>query len=536
MNDAAPAATRVRQDTIRNPILRGFNPDPAILRVGSEYFIATSTFEWYPGVQIFRSDDLEYWQLVSRPLSNARLLDMTGVPDSCGIWAPCLSYADGKFWLCYTIVRRFDGNFKDAHNYITTCESVDGDWSDPIYANSSGFDPSLFHDDDGRKWHTNMLWDHRPDRSRFGGIMLQEYSHDERRLVGEAVNIYRGTTTGLTEGPHIYKRDGMYYLLTAEGGTGYEHAVTLARANSIEGPYETHPDMHVITAVDRPDATIQRTGHGSLVETANGDWYLAHLCTRPIGPDRRRSVLGRETALQEVAWDDDGWLRLVDPDASFTAATDHPLSDCEYVFDGDTLPQDFQWLRTPNHERLFSATAEPGALRLFGRESIGSLFEASLVARRQESFNYVAEARMRFAPGNFQHLAGLTAFYNAHKFHYLFVSCDDDGQRQIGIMSCAADQSLAVEYPEPGIDIAGSGDDWIDLRVTVEGVTLQFSYSTGDGSWENIGPVLDASILADEAGKTEHGNFTGAFVGMACQDLTGHGQHADFERFRYREF
>ena len=209
MNDAAPKAPRVRQDAIRNPILRGFNPDPAILRVGSDYYIATSTFEWYPGVQIFRSADLGNWRLASRPLNNARLLDMTGVPDSCGIWAPCLSHADGLFWLCYTIVRRFDGDFKDAHNYITTCETIDGDWSDPVYINSSGFDPSLFHDDDGRKWHMNMLWDHRPGRSRFGGILLQEYSHAERRLVGEAVNIYSGTATGLTEGPHIYKRAGM---------------------------------------------------------------------------------------------------------------------------------------------------------------------------------------------------------------------------------------------------------------------------------------------------------------------------------------
>ena len=149
---------------IRNPILPGFNPDPSFCRVGEDYFIATSTFEWYPGVQIHHSRDLVNWTLVSRPLNRAALLDMRGNPDSCGIWAPCLSYADGRFWLVYTDVKRLDGAFKDAPNYITTCEKIDGRWSDPWFVNASGFDPSLFHDDDGRKWFVNVQWNHRGEQ------------------------------------------------------------------------------------------------------------------------------------------------------------------------------------------------------------------------------------------------------------------------------------------------------------------------------------------------------------------------------------
>ena len=118
---------------IRNPILPGFNPDPSICRVGDDYYIATSTFEWYPGVQIHHSRDLANWTLVARPLNRAALLDMRGNPDSGGIWAPCLSHADGKFWLVYTDVKRLEGDWKDAHNYITTCEAIDGDWTDPWY-------------------------------------------------------------------------------------------------------------------------------------------------------------------------------------------------------------------------------------------------------------------------------------------------------------------------------------------------------------------------------------------------------------------
>ncbi len=172
---------------IRNPILPGFNPDPSICRVGGDYYIATSTFEWYPGVQIHHSTRSGELALVARPLNRADLLDMRGNPDSCGIWAPCLSHADGLFWLVYTDVKRFDGAFKDAHNYIITCATIDGDWSPRIYVNSSGFDPSLFHDDDGRKWFLNMRWNHRgpgtglnPAHDSFDGIELAGMAPDAR--------------------------------------------------------------------------------------------------------------------------------------------------------------------------------------------------------------------------------------------------------------------------------------------------------------------------------------------------------------------
>ncbi|HXV32167.1 MAG TPA: family 43 glycosylhydrolase, partial [Sinorhizobium sp.] len=220
--------------SIRNPILPGFNPDPSICRVGDDYYIATSTFEWYPGVQIHHSRDLVNWRLVRRPLERASQLDMRGNPDSCGIWAPCLSYCDGLFWLVYTDVKRFDGNFKDAHNYIVTAETIEATWSDPVYVNSSGFDPSLFHDDDGRKWFLNMQWNHRtesfggaPKHPAFDGILLQEWDERTRRLVGPVKNIFAGSPLGLVEGPHLFKRNGWYYLTVAEGGTGYDHAVTM---------------------------------------------------------------------------------------------------------------------------------------------------------------------------------------------------------------------------------------------------------------------------------------------------------------------
>ena len=168
--------------TIQNPIIRGFNPDPSILRVEDDYYIVTSTFEWFPGYQIHHSRDLRHWKLVGRPLNRVSQLNMLGVPDSCGVWAPCISYKpqNKTFYLLYANVRRFDGPFKDIPNYVVTSHDVLGDWSEPVYLNSSGFDASFFHDDDGKTWLVNMIVDHRKNKF-FGGIVLQQFDCEQNR-------------------------------------------------------------------------------------------------------------------------------------------------------------------------------------------------------------------------------------------------------------------------------------------------------------------------------------------------------------------
>src|SRR6188768_659842 len=418
-------------NSVANPILRGFNPDPSIVRVGEDYYIATSTFEWFPGVQIHHSRDLENWRLIARPLRRASQLDLRGDPDSCGVWAPCLTHADGLFHLVYTDVKRYGrttaagasgASLRDFHNYLVTSERIDGDWSEPVYLNSSGFDPSLFHDDDGRTYLLNMLWDHRPGQNRFAGIVLQEYSAKERRLVGERHNIFTGTPLGFTEGPHLYKRDGWYYLITAEGGTGWGHAVTMARSPTLLGPYELHPDVHILTARHRPDVALQRAGHADLVETQSGETYIVYLCGRPLR-NRGRCTLGRETAIQKMVWSEDEWLRTLDGQGIPTLETPapqlpaHPFPPPREDFYGPNLPLDFQWLRTPYPDELFSLTARPGHLRLFGRETIGSPFSQALVARRLQSHCASVSTIIDFEPGHFQQSAGLVCYYNASKFH-----------------------------------------------------------------------------------------------------------------------
>ena len=535
---------------IQNPILRGFNPDPSIVRVGDDYYIATSTFEWFPGVQIHHSRDLVHWQLISRPLNRASQLNMLGDPDSCGIWAPCLTHADGLFWLIYTDVKRYGrttiggasgASLRDFHNYMVTSPRIYGDWSEPVYLNSSGFDPSLFHDDDGRKYLLNMLWDHRPGNNRFAGIVLQEYSVAERRLVGERKNIFTGTALGFTEGPHLYKRKGWYHLLVAEGGTYWGHAVTMARSRNLPGPYELHPDATVVTARHRPDAALQRAGHGDLVETQGGETYMVYLCGRPLR-NRGRCTLGRETAIQKMVWGKDDWLRTLDGQGIPTLETPEPQLPAHPFpqpparadFDDPQLPIDFQWLRTPWPEEIFSLTARPGFLRLIGRETIGSVFRQALVARRQQSHCYSAATVVEFEPEHYQQCAGLVCYYNGAKFHYLFISHDEAVGKHLRVMSCLPDSPQTDSFTPP---IAIRARRPVHLRVEVDYERLHFAYRVHgiDKEWRWLPQQFDASILSDEASAPGLPNFTGAFVGMACQDLSGAMRPADFDFFEYKE-
>lgn len=529
---------------VRNPILPGFNPDPSVARVGDDIFIATSTFEWFPGVQIHHSRDLVHWRLAARPLARAAQLDMRGNPDSCGVWAPDLSHCGDRFWLVYTDVKRYgqttvdgaagtsEASLRDFHNYLVVCDRVDGDWSDPIHLNSSGFDPALFHEGD-RSWMLNMLWDHRPGHPRFAGIVLQELDRGSLRLIGKPHLIFKGTERGFCEGPHLYKRDGWYHLMVAEGGTGWDHAVVMARSRSLFGPYAVHPDGAVLTSNGRRDAPLARAGHGDLLELADGTTWLAYLCARPL-PGRDRSVMGRETAIQPVRWDEDGWLRTLDrsgePDPSppgpALAAAPWPIREWDGGFDVDALPSEFQWLRTPYPEELFSLLARPGWLRLWGRETVGSHFRQALVARRQEHLRYTATTRLDFTPDNFQQAAGLICYYNSTKFHYWHVTADA-GTRFVQLMSAEPGRGCTTSFVSPPIP-AGP----VELRACVDHDRLHFAWRLADGQWHSSHAV-DASILADEVTLPGLPNFTGAFVGMAAQDLSGAGTPADFEWFRY---
>lgn len=537
------------QNVIQNPILKGFNPDPNILRVGDDYYIVTSTFEWFPGYQIHHSRDLKNWRLISRPLDRKSQLDMAGIPDSCGVWAPCLSYKDGTYYLLYTNVKSFDGEWKDMPNYVVTATDIEGPWSEPTYLNSSGFDASFFHDDDGRTYLVNMLMDHRNSKF-FGGIVLQEFDTGRMQLKGKIHYLFEGTEHGRTEGPHIYKRNGYYYLLLAEGGTGYEHCMTLLRSRSITGPYELHPENPIITSKYAPDNYLQKTGHGDLVETQDGDWYAVFLTSRPL-TKQGRCILGRESAIEKVEWRDDDWLYLRcggKAARQFVEAPNlpeykFPAKPSRISFGSEKLDINFHALRVPITDEWANLKERPGYLRLIGRESLSSTFYQSLLGHRVQAHHSQASTCIEFSPENFQQMAGLVCYYNTVHYHYLHIRGDDfgaySGRKFLTITSC--DNFATSEPMGEGIEITDA--DRVYLKADFNGAELQFYYALTErepteNEWRKIGPVLDGSILSDDYVENSevrfHPCFTGAFYGLCCQDLSGQKQHADFAWFDYR--
>ncbi|QTQ10944.1 glycoside hydrolase family 43 protein [Treponema parvum] len=519
---------------IRNPILSGFHPDPSICKVKDTYYLANSTFEWFPGVELSYSKDLCTWRPLPSPLQRKTQLDMTGCEPSCGIWAPCLSY-DGKlFYLIYTNVRTWNrGPWKDTPNFLVTAEKIEGPWSEPVYLNSSGFDPSLFHDTDGKKYLVNMEWDYRWKKERnFSGILLQEYDPVKKRPVGAIKKIFTGTDIGFVEGPHIFKRNGYYYLLTAEGCTFYNHAASIARSKNIEGPYEIHPSNPLISSRGDDTLAIQKAGHASLCDYKDGLWALVFLCGRPL-PGTTRCVLGRETSLALVKWQDD-WPYVVHNDGS-AANTPEPYvitdndeseiphnSSRHYDFKDDGFYDDFKYLRTVDNRDFFKLKSG-GGLEIRGGESPCSTFHKALLARRQTDFSFTAVTRLHFEPESFQHMAGLTYYYDENLHYYFAVTKDEKKGRCLVITSMDSGVfSKTPVLPIPEKDVY--------LKLEVEYARGTFSYSPDNKEWVPVLKDFDTSILSDDYFKD---SFTGAFIGMMCTDTAAMAKCADFLFFDY---
>lgn len=512
---------------LSNPILTGFHADPSIVRVGEDYYIATSTFEWFPGVMIYHSRDLIHWRPVACPLTRTSQLEMLGVCSSGGVWAPCLSHDGKQFYLVYTNVTNRQ-IFYDTHNYVVTAPAIEGPWSEPIYLNSAGFDPSLFHDEDGRKWYLSMISDPRKGRNKFGGIILQEYDAKQARLIGTIHKIYQ-TEGELVEGGHLYHHDGWYYMLLAYGGTGPGHGALMLRARSLTGPYERDPMGLWLTSRFQPFHPLQRAGHADLVQTQNGQWYAVHLCARPI-PVKGRSTLGRETALQQVLWQD-GWLRLAHggnlPAVQLPAPNlpPHPFAPIPARAPWDSLI--YQSLRRPLGQDQRSLSVRPGWLRLYGMDGPTSKYTHTLLARRQQHLICTAITHMDFTPTHYKHFAGLICIYDHENWYYLRKTCDESGRMLLGVM-----QMVNGQYDESGDIEVPSGS--LHLKATIRYDKLHFFYTAdpeGAHNWQQVGGEFDASTLSDE--HCREGAFTGCFIGVAATDMLSRIQHADFEWLEY---
>jgi xylan 1,4-beta-xylosidase len=542
---------------IHNPVLPGFNPDPAIIRAGDDYYLAASSFEWFPGIPIYHSKDLVHWKLADYALKTKRHIDLTCLPPSKGVWAPCLTYCetDKLFYMLYSNVYNSNQLQFDVDNFLIWADNIHGPWSEPVYINSSGFDASLFHDDDGRKWVVNQERDSRPGHEMRRPIIIQEYSPELKKLIGSPIRLtYGATERGFTEAPHIYKHNGLYYLITAEGGTGYGHCVALLRAKEVTGPYENCPHNPIITSCTRefamrpeinyimldlynPDELLQKSGHGSLVETQNGEWYIAHLCGRPVMP-QKRCVLGRESAIQQVEWTEDGWLRMTDGTniakeyvpAPKLSAYPFPKEDPRCDFNGTELDLPFCTPRNEITPDWANLTVRPGYLRLRGRESLTSNHHPSLIARRLTSFNATVTTKMEFKADYYLQQAGLTCYYETSNFYSVYKTYSEElGSNIITVSGYENKKYVNGNNAHALVE----KDAPVYLRAEIRTESLQFSYSTDGVTFQKLGPILDMTTLSDEA--VEFGEFTGTFVGIYVQDSHTREKYADFDYFEYTE-
>jgi len=536
---------------IQNPILKGFCPDPSIIRAGDDYYVATSTFEWWPGVRLFHSKDLKHWEQIPSPLRRKSQLDMTGNPPSGGIWAPCLSYDGERFFLVYTDVKSKKGMFYNTHNYVVTAKDIYGEWSEPTYLNSIGFDPSLFHDVDGKKYLVNMLF-------KFKGILVQEVDPVTFEFIGEQKLVYKGSGLRCTEGPHMYHIGDWYYIIVAEGGTGYEHCVTMARSKSIWGPFETAPDNPILTADQSDLNSLQKCGHADIVETKDHEWYMVHLASRPVG-GQKWCTLGRETAIQKMEWDKDGWLRLkgggrfarmeaeeprslsgkaeTEKSGAFSGGLEtgdrsknaREGSDGEFHDDFTTERLSVRYSSPRcSYETFTKLIPEKGILRIRGQEYMNSNHHVSLLATRQQSACCIAETCVEYAPESFLQMAGLSYMYDSLNFFILGKTVTDEGESVLNLIRCdrGADEVVAGPVPLPK-----DGKVFLQARVSRQGAEVRFYYHLGDDNWTPVGEGYSTEILTDEYCR----GFTGAHFGMYVHDMVRLESYADFHYFEIRQ-
>ncbi len=522
--------------TFRNPILPGFYPDPSICRVGDDYYLVTSSFEYFPGLPIFHSRDLVHWHQIGHVLDRPSQLNLDGIAPSRGLWAPTIRHHRGVFY----VVNTFMDNANRPANFVVTAADPAGPWSEPYWLEGAeGIDPSLFFDDDGRAWYCGNRVP--PAGEAFPGhreIWLQGFDPQTMRLIGDKVTLWDGALKGAfhPEGPHIYKVHGQYYLLIAEGGTGFNHSITIARSPAITGPYRGHSLNPILTHRHLgQDYPITGIGHADLVETQRGEWWLVTLAMRPYGGYAYN--LGRETFLAPVQWQhietevDEGWWPVIAPGEGHVAlegsAPDLPehrwpsQPACDH-FEAAALAACWCTLRTPR-ETWYSLAERPGFLRLHLRpQTLSELANPSFIGRRQQHVDFAVRAALEFAPAGENECAGLVLLQNK-SFHFRFVVTAAGQRRVIRLVQRkAGEETLLAEQP-----IAANR---IYLKIEAHGQAYAFYVASTAEAWQPVAEGVDGTLLGAPAART----FTGTMIGMyASSNGLSSDNVADFDWFEY---
>ncbi len=497
-------------NSYRNPVISGFSADPSLCRVGPDFYLVTSSFEYFPGVPIFQSRDLVHWRQIGHCLTRPSQLPLTYAKSSQGIYAPTLRHHAGVFYMVTT-------NVSGGGNFYVTAQDPAGPWSEPVWLHdeSWGIDPSLFFDDDGKVYYT------RHGGGERGAIFQTELDLASGALTGEARQIWAGTGGIWPEGPHLYRVAGRYYLLISEGGTSYGHSLTVARADSPWGPFEPCPHNPILTHRARAAHPIQATGHADLVQTENGTFWMVLLGIRPTA--EKYHHLGRETFLSRVAWDSAGWpvvhagagIELEMPSAGLPATALPPALAARTDFDAKTLDFCWNFVRIPNHAD-YSLSARPGWLRLTGHDvSLDDVASPTFVARRQQHFRCTASTLLDYHGEHADGEAGLCLRANEANHYDLLVARSSNG-RSVRLRARRLESSeLIAEMALP--------DGLLVLSIEAQRDRYEFFWSTPGGTRQSLGTLPTAALSTEVVG-----GFTGVFIGLYAK-----AANADFDWFDY---
>jgi alpha-N-arabinofuranosidase len=497
---------------IANPVIPGFYPDPSVCVVGEDLYLVTSSFEYFPGVPIFHSRDAIHWRQIGHCLTRPSQLNLEKIGRSAGIYAPTIRHHAGRFYMITT-------NVGGGGNFYVTAEDPAGPWSEPIWVDEPVFDPSLLFDDDGSVYYT---------RRADGGIGQAEIDILTGKLKGEFRLISKGLCSPDAEGPHLYKLNGLYYLMIAEGGTRFGHSETIARSASPWGPFEPCPHNPILTHRHLSGHPIRDTGHAELFQAPDGRWWLVCLGTRHRSYDTH-TFLGRETFLAPVTWTDDGWP-LVNGDGTIPFAVDaagvalEPAS-AETVrddFDSAELGLPMNFIRNPRSED-WSLRARPGWLRLMGSAvTLDDIDSPAFVGRRQRHFDCRATTLLDFSPNVENEEAGLTVLMDNRHHYDLFVAVRA-GVRSVCVRRRIGDLSAIVAR-------ADSPDGLVRLEVTSQGAGLYSMRYGGEAGPMTTLAIVEGRYICSELAHT----WTGMYFGLYA---TGNGQRcskpADFDWLEY---
>ena len=492
----------------KNPILPGFRPDPSICRVGEDYYIVNSSFAYFPGVPIYHSRDLVHWEQIGNVLTRESQLPLAGCGHSQGIFAPTIRYHAGMFYMITT-------NISGGGNFIVTSKRPEGPWSEPYFLGTAaeGIDPSLFFDEqeDGscRCYYVGT----RPNQKgvRYNGdweIWVQELDIERMQLVGESKKIWKGAMHhGIwPEGPHLYKKDGYYYLMHAEGGTGPDHSVMIARSRTLLGPYEGNPDNPILTHRHLGSAyPVTAVGHGDLVEDGQGNWYMVMLASRKC---EGYVNTGRDTWLAKVAWEND-WP-VVNPGIGMLEDVVELPGEAVYVvpephafcFFEKKLPDAFLMLRNPG-EKVADLSAREGYLRLYTLpKTLMECDSPAYVGVRQQEYFYQATTEMEFTSKTEGEEAGL-AVVGDERVQIHFVKRFSEGKSWMFLYDCHDGERVKVTKKE-------IPDGRIGLKIVNRGQQAAFYFRLPGEAWQEVASQVDMRKMSTEIS----GGFTGCTVGM----------------------